>query len=152
MRILKRDGSYEGLSFDKILYRVKNLCNDESLGILSTIDPDLIAQKTVSSIYDGISSSELDEEAARISIGMIENLEYSKLASRIIISNIHKNTLSSFSDTMQMLYDNNDYNDTHAPIITKEMNDIVQNNKDVLNKSIDYSIDFLFYYFGYKTL
>ena len=61
MKILKRDGSLESLSFDKVLHRLKKLSHDVSLGELNTIDPDLIAQKTVSSIYDGISSSELDE-------------------------------------------------------------------------------------------
>ena len=68
MKILKRDGSYESLSFDKVLHRLKKLCNDKVLGELKTIDSDFIAQKTVSSIFDGISSSELDEEAARIAI------------------------------------------------------------------------------------
>jgi len=152
MKILKRDGTFEDLSFDKILFRLKKLANDNTLGILKTIDPDLIAQKTVSSIYDGISSSQLDEEAARISIGMIENIEYSRLASRIIISNIQKNTLNSFSAVMQLLYDNKDKTDNHAPIITKEMNDIVQKNKEIIDESIDYSRDYLFDYFGYKTI
>ena len=151
MKIIKRDGTYEDLSFDKILYRLKKLCNDKSLGVLSTIDSDLIAQKTVSSIYDGISSSELDEEAARIAIGMIENIEYAKLASRIIISNIQKNTLSSFSTIMQMLYNNIDNTGKHAPIITNEMNTIVQKHKEIFDTSIDYSRDYLFDYFGYKT-
>ena len=152
MKILKRNGTYESLSFDKVLFRLKKLCNDESLGVLKTIDPDLIAQKTVSRIYNGISSSELDEEAARISIGMIENIEYSQLASRIIISNIQKNTLGKFSSVMGMLYNNNDKSDKHSPIITKEIYDIVQMYPKELDDAIDYKRDFLFDYFGYKIL
>ena len=150
MKILKRNGTFENLSFDKILHRIRKLCNDTSLGILSTIDPDLIAQKTVTSIYDGVSSSELDEEAARIAVGMIENLEYPILASRLVISNIQKNTKGLFSDIMERLY-SNITNDKHAPIITEEGIKIIRKYKDILNTSIDYSRDYLFDYFGYKT-
>lgn len=152
MKILKRDGSLESLSFDKILFRLKKICDDKELGELKTIDPDLIAQKTVSSIYDGISSSELDEEAARIAIGMIENIEYSQLASRIIISNIQKNTNDKFSNVIQALYENRDTSDNHAPIVTKEIYDIVMEHKDEIDNMIDYKRDYLFDYFGYKTL
>lgn len=151
MKILKRNGIYESLSFDKILYRLKKICNDDELSQLKTIDPDLIAQKTVSSIYDGISSSELDEEAARISIGMIENIEYSKLASRIIVSNIQKNTCDKFSDTIQLLYNNKDISGKHCPIITKELYDIVQEYSNEIDEMIVNKRDFLFDYFGYKT-
>lgn len=152
MKILKRDGSLESLSFDKILFRLKKICDDKELGELKTIDPDLIAQKTVSSIYDGISSSELDEEAARIAIGMIENIEYSQLASRIIISNIQKNTNDKFSNVIQALYENRDTSNNHAPIVTKEIYDIVMEHKDEIDNMIDYKRDYLFDYFGYKTL
>ena len=152
MKILKRNGIYESLSFDKILYRLKKICDDDELSQLKTIDPDLIAQKTVSSIYDGISSSELDEEAARISIGMIENIEYSKLASRIIVSNIQKNTCDKFSDTIQLLYNNKDISGKHCPIITKELYDIVQEYSNEIDEMIVNKRDFLFDYFGYKTL
>ena len=124
MKIIKRDKSVVNMSFNKINHRIKNLCNDRSLGTLKTIDPDVICQRVVSSIYDGITSVELDEEAARIAIGMTENMEYAKLASRIIISNMHKNTKVSFSEVMEDLY----------------------------NNAIDYSRDYLFDYFGFKTL
>lgn len=151
MKILKRDGSYESLSFDKVLHRLKKLCNDKVLGELKTIDSDFIAQKTVSSIFDGISSSELDEEAARIAIGMIENIEYSQLASRIIISNIQKNTSNNFHHVMEILYNNIDKSNNHAPIITSEIINIVRNHEEILNKTINYHRDYLFDYFGYKT-
>jgi ribonucleoside-diphosphate reductase alpha chain len=152
MKIKKRDGRLEQLSFDKIIYRLKKLKNDSSLGKLSTIDTDIIAQKVVSTIYDGVSSSELDEEAARIAINMTENLEYSKLASRLVISNLHKNTTECFSDVMEKLYANVDKNDIPAPILADDFIEFVRTHKDILNEKADYTRDYLFDYFGFKTL
>jgi len=152
MKITKRDGKLENLSLDKVCYRLKKLATDKSLGKLSTIDTDLIAQKVISTIYDGVSSTELDEEAARISISITENLEFGKLASRIIISNIHKNTTECFSEVMEKLYNNTDLNDKPAPILADDIITIIRENKDQLNEAIDYSRDYLFDYFGFKTL
>lgn len=152
MKIKKRDGRLENLSFDKIVYRLKKLKNDKLLGQLKTIDTDIIAQKVVSTIYDGVSSVELDEEAARISISMTENLEFSKLASRIIISNMHKNTTECFSEVMEQLYNNIDTNGNAAPILADDIISIIRRYKDRLNTAIDYNRDYLFDYFGFKTL
>jgi ribonucleoside-diphosphate reductase alpha chain len=152
MKIKKRDGKLESLSLDKIGYRLKKLSNDKILGKLSTIDTDIIAQKVISTIYDGVSSTELDEEAARISISMTENLEFGKLASRIIISNIHKNTTECFSEVMEKLYSNVDSNGNPAPVLADDIILLVRKYKDILNESIDYSRDYLFDYFGFKTL
>lgn len=152
MQIKKRDGRLEKLSFDKVIYRLSKLCNDRSLGLLKTIDPDIIAQRVVSSIYDGVTSCELDEEAARIAISMTENPEYQKLASRIIISNAHKNTIECFSEVMETLYNNTDKSGTHSPILADDVIEIIRQNKSIINFAIDYSRDYLFDYFGYKTL
>lgn len=152
MKIKKRDGRLEQLSFDKVIYRLKKLCNDRSLGLLTSIDPDVVAQRVVSSIYDGVTSSELDEQSARIAISMTENPEYQKLASRIIISNAHKSTNECFSEVMERLYNNTDRLGKHAPIIAEDVIEIVRKHKDTLNFAIDYSRDYLFDYFGYKTL
>ena len=159
MKIKKRDGRLEQLSFDKIIYRLKKIKNDATLpnkensnGKLSSIDTDLIAQKVILSIYDGVSSSELDEEAARIAISMTENPEYARLASRIIISNLHKNTTECFSDIMERLYCNVDKNGNPAPALADDFIEIVREHKDVLNETIDYKRDYLFDYFGFKTL
>lgn len=152
MKIKKRDGRLEQLSIDKIIYRLKKLKNDTVLGKLTTIDTDPIALKIVSSIYDGVSSSELDEESARIAISMTENLEYAKLASRIIISNLHKNTTECFSDNMEKLYENVDKNGNKAPVLSDVGIEFIREHKDILNESIDYSRDYLFDYFGFKTL
>ena len=152
MKIQKRDGRLEQLSFDKVIYRLKKLCNDNSLGLLLSIDPDIIAQRVVSSIYDGVTSCELDEEAARIAISMTENPEYQKLASRIIISNMHKSTNRCFSEVMEKLYNNTDKMGNNAPIIADDVIEIIRKHKDVINFAIDYSRDYIFDYFGYKTL
>jgi ribonucleoside-diphosphate reductase alpha chain len=152
MKIKKRDGNLEQLSFDKIIYRLRKLSNDKSLGLLNSIDTDVIAQRVVSSIYDGVTSCELDEEAARIAISMTEHPEYQKLASRIIISNMHKSTIECFSEVMENLYNNTDKNDKHSPILADDVIEIIRKHKNVLNFTIDYSRDYLFDYFGYKTL
>jgi ribonucleoside-diphosphate reductase alpha subunit len=152
MKILKRDNNLEQLSFDKIISRLRNLCNDTTLGPLLTIDSDPIAQRVVSSIYDGITSQELDEEAARISIGMTENIEYAKLASRILISNLHKSTMDCFSDVMESLYNNTDKANAHTPVLADDVIDVVRKHKDQIDSVIDYNRDYLFDYFGFKTL
>jgi ribonucleoside-diphosphate reductase alpha chain len=152
MKIKKRDGRLENLSFDKIVYRLKKLQNDKSLGQLKTIDTDIVAQKVVSTIYDGVSSTELDEEAARIAISMTENLEFSKLASRLVISNMHKNTTECFSEVMEKLYNNVDTNDNPAPVLADDIINLVRTHRNTLNETIDYSRDYLFDYFGFKTL
>lgn len=152
MKIKKRDGRLEQLSFDKVIYRLKKLCNDLSLGVLNSIDPDVVAQRVVSSIYDGVTSCELDEEAARIAISMTENQEYQKLASRIIISNAHKSTHECFSEVMERLYNNTDKSGKHTPVLADDTIEIIRRHKNTLNFAIDYKRDYLFDYFGYKTL
>jgi ribonucleotide reductase alpha subunit len=139
MRVLKRSGDYEDVSFDKVLNRLKKLSQD------LTIDVSEIAQKVCSRIYDGVKATELDELAAYMCSSLsIENPEYSTLASRIIVSNHHKNTSPSFSETVHILYTN--------LLITEELYEIVMKNKEKLNSYIDYSRDYLFDYFGFKTL
>lgn len=152
MKIKKRDGHYEQLSFDKIIYRLRKLCQDKSLGPLTNIDPDVVAQRVVSGIYDGVTSCELDEEAARIAVGMTENLEYQQLASRIIISNLHKSTIECFSEVMEKLYNNVDKSGQPAPVIAEDVIQIIRENKNKLNYVIEYQRDYNFDYFGYKTL
>ena len=152
MKIKKRDGRLEQLSFDKVIYRLKKLCNDLSLGVLTSIDPDVVAQRVVSSIYDGVTSCELDEEAARIAISMTENPEYQKLASRIIVSNAHKSTHECFSEVMERLYGNTDKAGNLSPILADDTIETIRKHKNTLNFAIDYKRDYLFDYFGYKTL
>ena len=147
MRVIKRNGEMEDVSFDKVLNRLKNL----SSGL--TIDVSEIAQKVCSRIFDGVKTFELDELAAYLCSSMsIEHPDYSLLASRIIISNHHKNTSPSFSETIQVLYNNVDNHNNHIPLVSEELYNIVIKNKEKLNTYIDYQRDYLFDYFGFKTL
>ena len=98
MQVVKRDGSKEDVSFDKVLNRIRK--SAEGLEVNST----LIAQRTLLRIYDGVKTSELDELAAQLSISlMTTNLDYGILASRIAISNHHRNTSDKFSEVVQAL-------------------------------------------------
>lgn len=147
MRVIKRNGEMEDVSFDKVLNRLKNL----SAGL--TIDVSEIAQKVCSRIYDGVKTYELDELAAYLCSSLsIEHPDYSILASRIIISNHHKNTSPSFSETIQTLYNNVDNHGDPIPLVSGELYNVVSKNKEKLNTCIDYQRDYLFDYFGFKTL
>lgn len=153
MKVVKRSGEKEELSFNKVLYRLRKLVNDKNLGILSNIDPDVISQQVINNIFDGVKTSELDEVSARIAIGLsTEHPEYSQLASRIVISNMHKNSTECFSEAMETLYSNKTEDNVSVPLIDKEVMNIIRENKEKLNFSIDYHRDYLFDYFGYKTL
>ena len=139
MRVIKRNSEMEDVSFDKVLNRLKNL----SSGL--TIDVSEIAQKVCSRIYDGVKTYELDELAAYLCSSMsIEHPDYSLLASRIIISNHHKNTSPSFSETIQILYNNLDNHNNSIPLGSEELYNIVNKNKEKLNTCIDYQRDYLF--------
>lgn len=148
MRVQKRDNTFEPISFDKVLRRIRNLCQN-----LKGVSPDEIAQKVCARIYDGVKTSELDELAAQLCASLVTtHPEYGILASRIIISNHHKNTSPSFSETMGMLYNAKDIHSVQNSLISQELWDIVKTHKTKLNTVIDYQRDFLFDYFGFKTL
>lgn len=154
MRVLKRNGQYENVSFDKITERLTKLCNKEPK--LIYIDPVEIAQKVCGRISDTIKTSDLDEFAAQLCIEKnMVHFEYGVLASRIIISNNHKITLSSFSETMERLYTNvkkTKKTTDPAPRISKDVYDFIMENKDAIDNYIDYRKDYMFDYFGFKTL
>lgn len=147
--VVKRNGEREEVSFDKVIRRIRALCD----GLSSEINPLLVSQKVVSQIYDGVKTTELDELAAQVCISLeTTHLDYGKLASRIIISNNHKNTSPSFSETIYTLYHNKDSNGTHCPLIAEDVYQIIMANKSKLNDVLDYERDYLFDYFGFKTL
>jgi len=147
MKVIKRNGEFEDVSFDKVLMRLKNLSKD------LTINVSELAQKVCARIYDGVKTCELDEMAAYLCSSMsLNNPEYNILASRIIISNHHKNTSPSFSETVITLYNNKDIHNNSYPLVSDELYNIVSKNKEKLNTYIDYQRDYLFDYFGFKTL
>ena len=124
--VLKRDKSLEEMSFDKILNRIKTLSTS---GKTLNINPTFVARKICSQIYNNISTNLIDELAAQICASLsTEHPDYIDLASRIEISNIHKNTSPSFSETITILYEN-----PSNPLITKELFDFVDKNKTKLN-------------------
>lgn len=148
MRVKKRDNTYEDISFDKVLRRIRVLSTD-----LAGVDADEIAQKVCSRIYDGVSTSELDELAAQMCATLVTtHPDYGTIAARLIVSNHHKNTSPSFSETMGILYHAKDVHGKSNPLITEELWAIVQAHKEKLNSMIDYQRDYLFDYFGFKTL
>jgi ribonucleoside-diphosphate reductase alpha subunit len=147
MQVTKRNGQKQEVSFDKVKYRLQCLCNGLN------IDPIIIAQKVCSRIYDGVSTMELDELSAQICTSMVTtHLDYGVLGSRIIISNNHKNTSPSFSETITLLYNNVDKSGKHCPLVSDIVYKITILNKEKLNNTIDYLRDYTFDYFAFKTL
>ena len=147
--VIKRNGNKEEVSFDKVIIRIKKLC----YGLSNEINPIIIAQKVCSQIYNNVTTAELDELAAQICVSMETlHLDYGILASRIIISNNHKNSSPSFSETIYLLYNNKDSNHVKCPLIATDVYEIIMKNKDKLNAVINYDRDYLFDYFGFKTL
>lgn len=147
MRVLKRDNTYEDVSLDKVQKRISVQC--EGLDV-SGIE---IAQKVCSRIHDGVKTSTLDDEAARLCAQLItKHPDYGIVAARIAISNHHKKTSPSFSETMSLLYAATDAQGQPNPLISEELWNIVQMHKDKLNSVIDYDRDYGYDYFGFKTL
>jgi ribonucleotide reductase alpha subunit len=148
MRVQKRDGSFEDVSFDKVLKRIQLQSKD-----LGGVDAHSITQRVCTRIYDGVRTTELDELAAQMCASLVtEHPDYGVLASRLIVSNHQKNTSPSFSETISVLYNATDIHGNHTPRVSDELWNVVQANKEKLNSVIDYERDFNFDYFGFKTL
>lgn len=148
MQVIKRDGSREDVSFDKVLTRIRGAA--EGL----EVNPALIAQRTLLRIYDGVKTSELDELAAQLSISlMTTNPDYGTLASRIIISNHHRNTSDKFTEVIHALA-NQTVPKTGEPVsnVSQELVAICQTYGPQIDARIDYQRDYLLDYFGFKTL
>ena len=150
MYVVKRDGHKEPIMFDKITARVKKLCYD----LNPLVDPVRVAMRVIEGLYDGVTTSELDNLASEIAATMTtSHPDYAQLAARISVSNLHKNTKKSFSDTMTDLYEYvNPRTGKDAPLLSTEVYDIIQKNKEVLDSSIIYNRDFGYDFFGFKTL
>ena len=148
MRVLKRSGSYEDVSFDKILNRIKALSFSDEFEKVLCVDPVIIAQKVCSEIYDGVKTSELDELSSQIAISLYStNLDYSILASRIVVSNHHKNTEGNFAKKVSMLY-NAITNERSTPLVNSEFYELVKSNEEEIQSVIDYKRDYDFDFFG----
>lgn len=137
--VVKRDGQHEPVSFDQVLRRIQKLADG-----LEHVNPDLVAQRVCSQIQNGIKTSELDEFAAETCAMMQARYHpnYGKLAARILIDNHHKLTPARLIDSAQVLFDEG--------IVSESYYRVAQDLK--IESMIDYSRDFIFDYFGYKTL
>ena len=151
MFVLKRDGRKQPVQFDKITARIQKLCYG-----LDTryVDPIAVALKVIEGMYDGIATSELDTLAAEVAATLTtRHPDYALLASRIAISNLQKNTKKSFAETIAILFNYRDpKTEREAPLISKEIFEIVQEHGELLDASLIYDRDFGYDYFGFKTL
>jgi ribonucleoside-diphosphate reductase alpha subunit len=150
MYVIKRNGKQESVKFDKITARIEKLSYSLNRAV-NVID---VAKKVIEGIYDGVTTTELDNLAAETAASLtIKHPDYALLASRIAISNLHKNTIKSFSDTMRLLYNYTDEaNGRRMPLLADDVAEIIEANAELLDSSIIYDRDFGFDYFGFKTL
>ena len=150
MFVHKRDGRKEAVRFDKVTARIQKL----AYSLSEHVDTFAVAQKVIEGIYDGVTTSQLDSLAAEIAASMTtRHPDYAILAARIAVSNLHKNTKKSFSETMKDLYEYIDpKTGKKAPLLADDVYAIIEKNKDFLDSTIIYDRDFGYDYFGFKTL
>jgi len=150
MNVIKRDGHKEPVMFDKITARIKKLC----YGLNELVDPVKVAMRVIEGLYDGVTTSELDNLAAEVAATMtVSHPDYAILAARISVSNLHKNTKKSFSEVMIDLYEYvNPRTGKKAPLLSDEVYQVIKDNAEMLDSAIIYNRDFNYDYFGFKTL
>jgi ribonucleoside-diphosphate reductase alpha chain len=150
MYVVKRDGRKEAVKFDKITARIIKMC----YGLDPLVSPESVAMKVIEGIYDGVTTNALDNLAAEVAAAKtIDHPDYALLASRIAVSNLHKETKKVFSDVIHDMYHYIDPKTGQpASLIAEDVYEIIQSNKDLLDSSIIYDRDFRYDYFGFKTL
>ncbi|WP_300486911.1 ribonucleoside-diphosphate reductase subunit alpha [Flavobacterium sp.] len=150
MYVVKRDGRREPVMFDKITDRVRILC----YGLNDLVDPVKVAMRVIEGLYDGVTTSELDNLAAETAASMtVSHPDFAQLAARIAVSNLHKNTKKSFSETMTDMYQYvNPRTNQESPLISDEVYEVIMANAERLDSTIIYNRDFNYDYFGFKTL
>src|ERR1051325_8180314 len=129
MFVIKRNGKKESVKFDKITARIEKLCYGLDRRFVNSID---VAKKVIEGLYDGVTTTELDNLAAETAASLTtKHPDYALLASRIAVSNLHKNTTKSFSDTMRQLYEYVDgKTGKPAPLLADDVFEIIWNNRD----------------------
>ncbi len=151
MLVVKRDGHRESVKFDKITARIEKLCYGLDPKFVNPVE---VAMKVINGLYDGVSTQELDNLAAEIAATMTtRHPDFAKLAARIAVSNLHKTTSKSFSNTMKRLYQYVDpKTGQNAPLVSKETWKVIKDHAAELDEAIIYDRDFSYDYFGFKTL
>ena len=134
MYVIKRDGRKEPVMFDKITDRIKKLC----YGLNDMVDAVKVAMRVIEGLYDGVSTSELDNLAAETAASMtIAHPDYAQLAARIAISNLHSNTKKSFSDTMNDMFNYvNPRNGQYAPLLSEEVHKVIMENAEFIDSHV----------------
>lgn len=150
MEVIKRNGNKEKISFDKIIARIESLC----YGLDNNyVDPINVAKDTIQSLYNNISTEEIDFVSADICASqIIDHPDFNKLATRLCVSNLHKTTSNNFKEVSEQLYNNIDSVGKNCPLISDKLYDIVQNHHELIEQHIDYKRDYNFNFFGIKTL
>uniref|UniRef100_A0A6C0KRD9 ribonucleoside-diphosphate reductase n=1 Tax=viral metagenome TaxID=1070528 RepID=A0A6C0KRD9_9ZZZZ len=150
MHVIKRNGKKEVISFDKILKRIKSLGKHFNLQHIIFAQ---LAIKVIDQLYDNIQTTKIDELTAEQCASMSSvHPDYTKLASAIVVSNLHKNTSACYYETIKKLYDYRDCNNNSFRLIHTDIMNIVEANKAIINSFIDYERDYAFDFFGFKTL
>lgn len=149
MRVTKRNGQLEDISFDKILKRIKTLGQEANI----QINYSSLVMKVIDQLYDKISTAKIDELAAEQCASLsTQHPDYGTLAGRIVVSNHHKNTCPTFSSVMKQLYHFNDIHGIHRPLVSQQLWDFVNYHYETIDAMIDHDRDYLIDYFGFKTL
>ena len=150
MHVIKRNGKKEIISFDKILKRIKSLGKHFNLQHIIFAQ---LAMKVIDQLYDNIQTTKIDELTAEQCASMSSiHPDYTKLASAIVVSNLHKNTSDCYYETIKKLYEYRDINNNSFRLIHEDIMNIVETNKAIINSFIDYERDYAFDFFGFKTL
>ena len=149
MRVTKRNGELQDVSFDKILQRVKKLGQEAGIHI----NYSSLVMKVIDQLYDKIHTSKIDElTAEQCAVMSTNHPDYGALAGRIVISNHQKNTEVLFSNVMRQLYEFKDIHGNNYPLVSEKLWTFIEKNKDIIDNMIDYNRDYLIDYFGFKTL
>jgi len=149
MRVLKRDGVLEEVSFDKILRRIKTLGHEAGI----QINYSSLVMKVIDQLHDKIETKKIDELAAEQCAALsTQHCDYATLSARIVISNHQKNTCASFSQAMSQLYNFKNVHGQHKPLVSDQLWAIVSANTEAIDAMIDHNRDYLIDFFGFKTL
>jgi len=149
MQVIKRNGSSEDISFDKILRRVKSIGNEANL----TLNYTQFVMRVIDQLHDGITTHQIDELAAEQCATLVTtHPDYGTLASHIVVSNMHKQTVAKFSEAMKQLNSFTNKSGKHTSLLDPNVFAFIETHSDTLNNMVVDKRDYLLDYFGLKTL